>query len=235
MPRKVVWVFGLEASHWERLVDSLVKQKLLRTPQVIRALQAIPRGQFLPDDLQKHEATDTPLSIGSGQTISAPHMVAIMDEALDLKTGHKVLEVGAGSGWHAATVAHIIAPPAAPRSEWGHVYTVEIVTSLAKNARRNIREAGYGDRITIISGDGSLGYKQKAPFDRILVTAAAPRIPEPLLDQLKPHGILVAPVGKLSLFQYLMKITKLPDGKTAEENLGGVAFVPLTGKFGHKL
>jgi protein-L-isoaspartate(D-aspartate) O-methyltransferase len=158
-------------------------------------------------------------------------MVSIMNEALQLEVGNKVLEVGAGSGWHAATIAELVAPSGAPRSEYGHVYTVEIVQGLADFARKNIMKAGYGDRVTIISGDGSLGYLEKAPYDKILVTAAAPDIPKPLIDQLKSGGVMLIPVGSASLFQNLMKITKT-DGKIKQENLGGVAFVPLTGKYG---
>jgi len=160
-------------------------------------------------------------------------MVSIMNEALQLEVGHKVLEIGAGCGWHAATIAEIIAPKDAPRSEWGHVYTVEIVQGLADFARRNIMNAGYNDRVTIICADGSMGYAEKAPYDRILVTAAAPDIPKPLIEQLKPKGIMLIPVGSVHLFQSLIKITKGVDGKTREENLGGVAFVPLTGRYGH--
>jgi len=162
-------------------------------------------------------------------------MVSIMDEALQLEVGQKVLEVGAGSGWHAATIAEIIAPKEAPRSEWGHVYTVEIVQALAENARKTIMTTGYADRVTIINADGSKGYAEKAPYDRVIVTAAAPNVPKPLVDQLKPSGILLIPVGSVSLFQNLLKITKEPDGKIKQENLGGVAFVPLIGEHGHKL
>lgn len=160
-------------------------------------------------------------------------MVSIMNEALRLEVGNKVLEVGAGSGWHAATIAEIVAPSGAPRSEYGHVYTVEIVQTLAEFARKNIMKAGYGDRVTIISGDGSLGYPEKAPYDRMLVTAAAPDIPKPLIEQLKSGGIMLIPVGSASLFQNLIKMTKT-DGRIKKENLGGVAFVPLTGKHGHR-
>ena len=161
-------------------------------------------------------------------------MVAIMNEALRLEVGQKVLEVGAGSGWHSATIAEIIAPGDAPRSEWGCVYTLEIVQALAENARKNIMNAGYGDRVKIISADGSKGYAEKAPYDRVIVTAAAPNVPKPLVDQLKPSGVMLIPVGSVSLFQNLMKITKEPDGKIKQENLGGVAFVPLTGEYGHR-
>lgn len=161
-------------------------------------------------------------------------MVSIMNEALQLEVGHKVLEVGAGSGWHATTIAEIVAPSDAPRSGWGHVYTVEIIQGLAEFARRNIMKAGYGDRVTIICADGSMGYSEKAPYDRILVTAAAPDVPKPLIEQLKPSGILLIPVGSMHLFQSLMEITKGTNGKIRKENLGGVAFVPLTGRYGHR-
>jgi protein-L-isoaspartate(D-aspartate) O-methyltransferase len=161
-------------------------------------------------------------------------MVSIMNEALQLEVGQKVLEVGAGSGWHSATIAEIIAPGDAPRSEWGCVFTVEIVQALAENARKNIMNAGYGDRVKIVNADGSKGYPEKAPYDRVVVTAAAPNIPERLIEQLKSNGIMLIPVGSVSLFQNLLKIMKGSDGKIKKENLGGVAFVPLTGKYGHQ-
>ena len=161
-------------------------------------------------------------------------MVSIMNEALQLEVGQKVLEVGAGSGWHSATIAEVIAPSSAPRSEWGCVFTLEIVQALADNARKNIMNAGYGDRVKIISGDGSRGYAEKAPYDRIVVTAAAPRVPHPLVDQLKSGGVMLIPVGSVALFQNLLKITK-EDGKVNQRNLCGVAFVPLTGEYGHKM
>jgi protein-L-isoaspartate(D-aspartate) O-methyltransferase len=161
-------------------------------------------------------------------------MVSIMNEALQLEVGHKVLEIGAGSGWHAATIAEIVASSDAPRSEWGHVYTVEIIQGLAEFARKNIINNGYGDRVTIICSDGSMGYAEKAPYDRIIVTAAAPEVPKPLIEQLKPNGIMLIPVGSMSLFQSLIKITKGVNGRLKEENLGGVAFVPLTGRYGHR-
>ena len=224
----------MEKENWERLIDSLTREGILRTPAVVKALRSVPRGKFLPEDMQPHSAVDTPLPIGFGQTVSAPHMVSIMNEALRLEVGHKVLEVGAGCGWHAATIAEIVAPKDAPRSEWGHVYTVEIVQGLAEFARKNILNAGYGDRVAIICADGSLGYPEKAPYDRIFVTAAAPDVPKPLVEQLKSSGIMLIPVGSVHLFQTLIKITKGTDGKIREENLGGVAFVPLTGAFGHK-
>jgi protein-L-isoaspartate(D-aspartate) O-methyltransferase len=161
-------VFVVEHADWEKLIDRLVKQDILRSPQVIKAMRMVPRTIFLPADMQSYTATDTPLPIGSRQTISAPHMVSIMNEALKLEVGNKILEVGAGSGWHSATLAEIIAPNNVPHSEWGHVYTIEIVKILAETARKNIINAGYGERVTIITGDGSKGYPEKAPYDRVL-------------------------------------------------------------------
>jgi protein-L-isoaspartate(D-aspartate) O-methyltransferase len=160
-------------------------------------------------------------------------MVAIMNEALELSIGQKVLEVGAGSGWHAATVAEVVAPSDKPKETWGHVYTVEIIEGLAEFAKTNLIKTGYGDRVTIIHGDGSYGYPKEAPYDRILVTAAAPNIPKPLVDQLKDGGVMVIPVGGLFMFQTLIRVSK-KSGHIKKEDLGGVAFVPLTGRYGHK-
>ncbi len=160
-------------------------------------------------------------------------MIAIMNEALELEMGHKVLEVGAGSGWHASTIAEIVAPSDVPKEDWGHVYTVERIPELAMFARGNIAKAGYGDRITIIHSDGSLGYPEEAPYKRILVTAAAPAVPKPLVEQLEDGGILIVPVGGAQFYQTLVRIRK-KDGEILEESLGGVAFVPLIGKHGFK-
>jgi protein-L-isoaspartate(D-aspartate) O-methyltransferase len=162
-------------------------------------------------------------------------MVSIMNEALELEVGHKVLEVGAGSGWHASTIAEVVAPSDASRESWGHVYTIEIIPNLVEFARENIAKAGYSDRVTVICGDGSEGYPEEAPYDRILVTAAAPSIPEPLKRQLKPGGVMVIPVGEVGFYQTLIRLRKMMNGKIIEEDLGGVAFVPLVGKFGHRI
>jgi len=158
-------------------------------------------------------------------------MVAIMDEALDLEVGHKVLEVGAGSGWHAATIAEIVAPSDAPKEEWGQVYTVERIPELAAFAKDNLTKAGYGNRVTVIHQDGTLGYPEEAPYDSILVAAAGPGVPKPLIQQLGEDGILLVPVGGAQFYQTLIRLRK-ENGKTIEENLGGVAFVPLIGKYG---
>jgi protein-L-isoaspartate(D-aspartate) O-methyltransferase len=160
-------------------------------------------------------------------------MVSIMDEALELEVGHKVLEVGAGSGWHASTIAEIVAPSDASKEEWGHVYTIERIAELAAFANQNITKTGYGNRATVIHQDGTLGYPEEAPYDRVLVAAAGPEVPKPLVEQLKNGGILLVPVGGAQFYQKLVRIRK-KDGKTVEENLGGVAFVPLIGKHGFK-
>jgi protein-L-isoaspartate(D-aspartate) O-methyltransferase len=160
-------------------------------------------------------------------------MVSIMNEALQLEVGHRVLEIGAGSGWHAATVAEIVAPTDHPQTTWGHVYTTEIIRDLADYAKANVERAGYTDRVSIINTDGSQGYSAEAPYDRILVTAAAPDIPKPLTDQLQSDGgILLIPVGSTYYFQTLYRVTRM-NSRLTREDLGGVAFVPLTGKYGH--
>jgi protein-L-isoaspartate(D-aspartate) O-methyltransferase len=224
-----------ETEAWEHLIDKLVTENVLRRSNIIRAMNQVPRGIFLPEQSTDYASVDAPLPIGKGQTVSAPHMVAIMNEALELEVGHRVLEIGAGCGWHAATIGETVAPKDAPRSERGHVYTVEIVAELAKFARENIMRHGFGDRVTVIHGDGSLGYPEKSPYDRVLVTAAAPETPPPLVEQLKIGGALVIPVGSVHLFQSLIRVRKKADGSTTRENLGGVAFVPMTGQFGHNV
>jgi protein-L-isoaspartate(D-aspartate) O-methyltransferase len=152
-------------------------------------------------------------------------MVAIMDEALGLRQGMKVLEVGAGSGYHAATIAEIV-------GDQGRVFAVEYVDKLVVVARNNLNLAGYADRVTLVQGDGSLGYDERAPYDRILVTAAAPKIPPALLEQLKQDGILVVPIGGRMFPQDLIRVRKKLDGTLDRTSLGGVAFVPLLGKYG---
>ena len=219
-------------AEWEQLIRNLITEGILKTENITRAMRLVSREPFLPDNMKQSYAIDAPLPIGWGQTASAPHMVSIMNEALQLEVGQGILEVGAGSGWHACTIAEAIAPSDQPKPTAGHVYTTEIIRDLADYARTNIEKAGYSERVTIIHHDGSQGYSAEAPYDRILVTAAAPDIPKPLTDQLKPDGgILIVPVGGTYYFQTLYRITR-KDAQLKRENLGGVAFVPLTGKYG---
>ncbi len=148
-----------------------------------------------------------------------------MNEALELRVGNKVLEVGAGSGYHAATIAEQV-------GSQGRVYTIEQVPELVKAARSNLGKAGYSERVILVQGDGSLGYPDRAPYDRIVVTAAAPKIPQPLVRQLVPGGVLVIPVGGRLFPQELLKVRKDDKGRIERTSLGGVAFVPLIGKEG---
>jgi protein-L-isoaspartate(D-aspartate) O-methyltransferase len=218
----------MEKSDWEKLVDNLTRQGVLKSPKTTQAIRSVPRALFLPPENKVYGASDAPLPIGFGQTVSAPCIVSLINEALQLEVGNKVLEVGTGSGWHAATIAELVTSKDTPRSEWGHVYTVEIIQALAETVRRNIMNAGYGDRVTIINADGSKGHLEKAPYDRILVSASASEVPAPLLEQLKSGGKMVIPLGNASFFQVLTRITKDNDGKVQRENLSGVSFDPLT-------
>jgi len=204
-----------------RLVKKLKNEGYIKTPLVEKAFLEVPRENFVPYHLKKSAYLDIPLEIGFGQTISAPHMVAIMCEALVLKKGQKVLEIGSGSGYHAAVVSKII-------GEKGRVYSVERIKELADIARENIRKTGIKN-VEVFVGDGSLGFKRFAPYDRIYVTCAAPDIPEPLIDQLKDPGLLLIPVGRY--YCDLMLLRK-ENGKISTKNLGGCAFVPLVGKYG---
>ena len=164
------------------------------------------------------------------QTISAPHMVAMMCEYLELKVGDKVLEVGAGSGYHAAVAAELVAPKTAKNP--GHVYTTEIFKELVEFASANLSRTSYILSVTVIHCDGSQGLSEFAPFNKIIVTAAAPKTPTPLIEQLEAGGILVIPIGEPHLCQVLRLIRKTPDGKVDVADLFGVAFVPLRGKYG---
>jgi protein-L-isoaspartate(D-aspartate) O-methyltransferase len=190
-------------------------------------MEAVPREFFVAPGEEKQAYVDTPLRIGSGQTISAPHMVGIMVEELDLKPGQRVLEVGAGSGYHASLVAHIVG-----KIPKGHVFTTEIKSELAQLAENNIKRAGYEGVITVISGDGSIGYPQEAPYDRIFVTCASPDIPPPLIEQLTDEGKMLIPKGS-TYYSDLILVTKVGN-KTRKTNLGGCAFVPMLGEYGYQ-
>jgi len=215
----------------ERLIERLKNMGYIRSEAVERAFRRVPREEFVLPHMRSDAYRDTPLPILKGQTISAPHMCAIMCEDLRLKEGNQVLEVGAGSGYHAALCAEIVAP--ASSSTPGHVYTIEIIGDLVRFARENLERAGYADRVTLIRGDGGLGLPEHAPFDRILVTAAAPAVPPPLVEQLAPGGVMLIPVGSRGFFQSLVIVEKTSDSKIRQRHWGGVAFVPLTGRFGH--
>ena len=213
-----------------KLVESLTKRAFLTKPSVIRAMLKVPRHQFLPKDAIESAYIDSPLSIGMGQTISAPHMNAMMCELLDLSEGDKVLEIGTGSGYHAALCAELVAPKHSANP--GHVYTIERHQELASEAEEHLINTGYGDAVTVIRGDGTLGYPEKAPYDKILVTASSPKkVPPPLKEQLKDQGILCIPAGTKEWGQDLYIISKI--GKKFEfKKITGVRFVPLIGEWG---
>ncbi|MEQ9715729.1 MAG: protein-L-isoaspartate O-methyltransferase [Candidatus Asgardarchaeum sp.] len=214
----------------KRIVKYLKRAGFVRSDRVINAFLKVPREEFVRPEYRKHAYDDTPLPIGCGQTISAIHMVLMMCEYLDLKPGHKVLEVGTGSGYHAAIIAELITSEDGKIK--GHVYTIERIPELAKFATENLKRTKYDDRVTIIVGDGTLGYPEKAPYDRICVTAAGPDVPKPLIEQLKNGGKLLIPIGAQFYWQELYLIEKDLEGKIKRKNLGGVAFVPLIGKYG---
>jgi protein-L-isoaspartate(D-aspartate) O-methyltransferase len=157
-------------------------------------------------------------------------MVIIMCEKLQLEEGNKVLEVGTGSGYHAAICAEIVAPLSSKKH--GHVYTVERLRPLADFAKENLRRTGYSDRVTVIVGDGTLGYRGAMPYDRILVTASAPEIPNTLVQQLRVGGLMAIPVGGRHGWQQLFTVKKTKRNECVSTSVGGVAFVPLVGKHG---
>lgn len=199
-----------------------IKGMGIKDGKVLKALEEIHRHLFVPKDFINQAYLDMPLSIGYNQTISQPYTVAFMLENLELKKGDKVLEIGTGSGYNAALIAHIVKP--------GIVYTTEIIPELVEFAKKNINKTKLKN-IKVIHGDGSIGYKKAAPFNAIIVTAGSPEIPKPLLQQLKVNGILVAPVGG-SFGQEMIKIKKSSKDKFRRENLGSFVFVKLRGKHG---
>ncbi len=214
----------------KKLVDSLINKKILTKPEVINAMLKVPREKFLRIKARSSAYMDTPLSIGSGQTISAPHMNAMMCEYLELKEGDNVLEIGTGSGYHAALCAELVAPENSENP--GHVYSIERHEKLVERAKISIIETSYNDRITVIHEDGTLGYPEAAPYDKILVTAASPeKVPSPLKEQLKNGGILCIPAGSKSFSQNLYIVTKEGD-EFKSKKITGVRFVPLIGKYG---
>ncbi len=184
--------------------------------RVREALRRTPREHFVPDGLKALAYADQPLPIGEGQTISQPYIVAVMTQLLDPYPHHRVLEVGTGSGYQAAVLGRLA----------GEVYSVEVIEALAREAARRLAELGVENVRTRI-GDGHIGWPEAAPFDRVLVTAAAPAVPEALIEQLRPGGRLIAPLGD-GFGQVLTRIDKGEDGRLTESALLPVTFVPLT-------
>ncbi len=206
----------------ENLINYWKKTKLITDKRVLAAFEKIEREDFVLDEYKKQAYEDVPLPIKADQTISQPTTIMIMTQALELKKGDKVLEIGAGSGYQAALIAEIVKPSI--------VYTIEFLSELALFARNNLEKAGIKN-VKVICADGSKGYEKEKPYSKIIVTAACPKVPKPLLEQLKDGGILVAPVGSL-YGQKMLKISKNDELKV--EDLGEFIFVKLKGEYGWK-
>jgi len=200
----------------ETMVATQIEARGVRDPAVLEALRSVPRDRFLPPEARSQAYIDGPVSIGAGQTISQPYIVARMTELIAPERSMRVLEIGTGSGYQAAVLAECV----------GEVYTIEIVPELGRRAAAALRDVGYAN-IRFRIGDGFDGWPEAAPFDAILVTAAPDEIPKPLLDQLAVGGRLVIPVGSGS--QDLLRVTRTETGYVREDVIP-VRFVPMTGK-----
>jgi len=215
----------METDNYKRLRDLMVETQLvprgIKDERVIAAMRKVPRHLFVPDFIRHSAYDDMALPIGDDQTISQPYMVAVMTELLELKGDERVLEVGTGSGYQAAVLGELAR----------EVYTIERFASLAEAARNRLIDLGYQNVYAVV-GDGTKGLEDKAPFDSIIITAAAPKIPDPLINQLKDGGIIVAPVGE-RFSQVLIK-GKKEKGILAEEYHTPCVFVPLVGEYGWK-
>jgi protein-L-isoaspartate(D-aspartate) O-methyltransferase len=203
----------------QAMVSEQLAGRGIRDARVLDAMRAVPREAFVPEYLRGSAYDDSPLPIGSGQTISQPHVVAYMIEALNVKAQEKVLEVGAGSGYAAAVLGQIAA----------QVYAVERIRELADRASATLAALGY-DNVQVRHGDGTRGWPEQAPFDAIAVAAGTGEVPEPLRQQLKEGGRLIIPVGRTAHFQQLKRITRVSRDEYEEEDLISVRFVPLIGE-----
>ncbi len=203
----------------KRMVEEQIAYRGVTDKGVLEAMQAVPRHLFIPEENRSYSYYDQPVPIGFGQTISQPYIVAFMTELLKLGKEDVVLEVGAGSGYQAAILSKLVK----------QVYTIEIIEGLGKEASKRLKTMGY-DNVEVKVGDGYKGWLEHAPFDAIIVTAAAEHIPQPLVDQLKPGGRLVIPVGGVYEVQDLMLITKDASSKVVKESIIPVRFVPLIRK-----
>ena len=201
----------------EAMVRDQLEARDIDDPAVLEAMGAVRRHEFVPAMLATRAYADHPLPIGNQQTISQPYIVALMTQLAEVSANDVVLEVGTGSGYQAAVLAEIV----------DQVYTIEIISELAASAGERLTSLGY-DNVSVRAGDGYLGWEEKAPFDAILVTAAAPEVPPPLVEQLKRGGIMIIPIGLRSQVQSLRRIQKAEDGSTTNEEVIPVVFVPLT-------
>lgn len=214
------WVNPYVTSRDRMVLDQLAA-KGVHDERVLDAMRRVAREAFVPEDLREEAYSDRPLPIGEGQTISQPYIVGAMTEALGLKGDENVLEIGTGTGYAAAVLAHIARA----------VHTIERIPALASRAREILRRLGY-DRVEVIEGDGSRGWVPAAPYDAIVATAEAPRIPASLRAQLRPGGRLVMPVADPACGQALVRMVRGDDGKDRVESIQPVRFVPLIGEEG---
>ncbi len=210
----------------EQVLENLEKLGYIATPEIKRAMLKVKREQFVWDRYKADAYMDTPLPIPGGVTISAPHMHSIFLSALKLKPRDKVLEVGFGSGILLAYMREVV-------GKKGKVVGIETIPETYEFGKKNLEKAGYKN-IKLFLGDGSLGVPQEAPFDKIVSGASAPDIPKPWINQLKPGGIIVTPVGQTYSEQNLIYLEKTKKGKLKRKNLGSVVFVELKGKYGFK-
>ena len=224
---KIKWLFQLlpiitlglsQQTDWKNWTKKMVREQIIRrgisNNQVIDVMQNTPRHRFVPDGVADYAYQDNALPIGKGQTISQPYIVAFMTEILDVDSTYKVLEIGTGSGYQAAVLSPLVK----------HVYTIEIVKMLAQRADSTLKALSYNN-VTVRWGDGYKGWPEEAPFDRIIGTAAPPEIPKALIDQLKPGGKMVLPVG--TNWQEIVVLTKSKFGKIQKKNVLPVRFVPM--------
>ena len=224
---KIKWLFQLlpiitlgfsQQTDWKNWTKKMVREQIIRrgisNNQVIDVMQNTPRHRFVPDGVADYAYQDNALPIGKGQTISQPYIVAFMTETLDVDSTYKILEIGTGSGYQAAVLSPLVK----------HVYTIEIVKMLAQRADSTLKALSYNN-VTVRWGDGYKGWPEEAPFDRIIGTAAPPEIPKALIDQLKPGGKMVLPVG--TNWQEIVVLTKSKSGKIQKKNVLPVRFVPM--------
>jgi protein-L-isoaspartate(D-aspartate) O-methyltransferase len=211
------------AAEREAMVERQLKRRGITEKLILDAFLEVPRECFVSEEYAHLAYGDHPLPIEANQTISQPYIVALMIQAAGIGLRDKVLEVGAGSGYAAAVISRIA----------GQVIAIERQHDLVEVARERLKRLGF-DNVQIVEGDGTKGCPEKAPFDAILAAASGSHVPKPLLDQLAPDGRIVMPIGSPGWSQELVKVTKRPDGTVAQENLGGVRFVPLIGEEGWK-
>jgi protein-L-isoaspartate(D-aspartate) O-methyltransferase len=205
------------AAQAEEMARTQIEARDVQNPEVLAAMRTVPRHQFVPAEFLDQAYADHPLPIGHGQTISQPYIVALMTEALDPQPGQRVLEIGTGSGYQAAVLAHLGI----------ETYTVEIIPELAELAEQRLAALGY-DHVHVRQADGYFGWEEHAPFDAVIVTAAPDHLPTPLIDQLADGGRLVIPIGPAGSYQTLWRFERHGNELLAT-NLGGVSFVPFTG------